>query len=380
MSVVIKYIETIEELSKSKNLHSGKIVDFTKEILEKSCDTLGCERSNAWLLNREGDILKCIMAYSKDSNSFESIADLNKKELPKYFKHLMRNEIIISNDAQSELVNAELLENYLKANNITSMIDVPLRSEGNMIGVICFEHVRAARKWNNEEKKYTQSLAQLLSLALETKEKNEYRNKLERIIEEKEVLISEVNHRVKNNMAVILSLLNLQKTKAQDEFHSGLFEGIKDKVYSMSMVQELLHASENVNSIDFREYMHNLVMNLNNSYGKEREVSIDLELENVILDVAKAIPCGLIANEVLTNSFKYAFNEKNLFPELTVSLKKDGERIKLIFSDNGGGFDSNKVNDGMGLDLIIGLADQVDGEIQIEISNGVKISLSVNCT
>jgi len=136
----------------------------------------------------------------------------------------------------------------------------------------------------------------------------------------------------------------------------------------------------NVNSIYFREYIYHLVLNFNNSYGNEKKVSIDLVLENVILDVSMAIPCGLIANEVLTNSFKYAFNEKNLFPDLKVSLKKVGDRIELVFSDNGGGFDSDKVADGMGLDLIMGLADQVDGEIQVEISNGVQTSLSVNCT
>jgi two-component sensor histidine kinase len=378
MTLVIKYIETIEELSKSKYLHEGMIADFTKEILEKSCDTLGCERSNAWLLKEDGDELKCIMAYSKGSKSFESTGVLCKKDLPIYFNNLLRNEIIVSADAQSEPVNTELLDNYLKANDITSMIDVPLRSEGKMIGVICFEHVKMKHEWSNEEKKFTQSLAQLLSLALETKEKKEYRGKLERIIGEKEVLISEINHRVKNNMAVIVSLLNLQKTKARDNFHSDLFEGIKDKVYSMSMVQEQLHASENVNRIDFCVYIRKLIMNLNDSYGQEKEVSIDMDLENVNLDVSRAIPCGLIANEVLTNSFKYAFGEKNVFPKLKVSLKNDGNMVKLKFADNGEGFDLDQVNDGMGLDLINGLAEQVDGEINLNASNGVETTLIFN--
>lgn len=379
MYLVTKYIEAIEDLSKSDNLHSGQISDFTKEVLEKSCNTLGCMRSNAWLLNENEEELRCIMAYSTEEGKFESTGVLRKNDLPNYFKNLLKNEIIASNDAKSEPINTELIEGYLEPNKITSMIDVPLRSEGKMIGVVCFEHVQNTHDWSYEEMKFTQSVAQLMSLALETNEKREYRSKLEKIIKEKEILISEINHRVKNNMAVIVSLLNLQKTKTLDDHHSELFEGVKDKVFSMSLIQEQLHASESVNSIDFCEYIQKLVLNLDNSYGKDMEVSIELDLDMVNLDVSKAIPCGLIANEVLTNSFKYAFNN-NSSPVLKVSLKKTGEKVELNFLDNGPGFDSSLVKEGMGLDLIRGLAEQIGGDVQFNYIQGAQTCLCFNCS
>lgn len=376
MNQVVKYIEAIEDLSKSENLHFGKIKDFTKEVLKKSCETLGCERSNAWLLNDIGDVLECEMGYSKKLNKFDSSGSLEKKDFPKYFKNLLKNEIIVSNDAKSEPINYELVESYLNYYQITAMIDVPLRSEGKMIGVICFEHVKNSHDWSYEEMKFTQSVSQLLSLALETKKKTEYRNKLEKIIEEKEILISEINHRVKNNMAVIVSLLNLQKKKTLDKYHAELFEGIKDKVFSMALIQEQLHTIENVNEIDFCSYMRELVMHLYNSYGKEKEVSITLNTDKVNLSVSKAIPCGLIANEILTNSFKYAFTLENSTPQLTVSLRIVGEKVELIFEDNGPGFVSTSIKDGMGLDLIKGLAEQIEGNLVISSSKGTNVTLT----
>lgn len=370
------YLQAIEELSKSVNLREGEIDNFTEEILINSSEVLGCARCNVWLFEEEQSRLVSLLSYSNADSSFKVEEDLTQDELPNYFKYLRKNKLILSDNAPNEPMNSELLEVYIIPNEITSMIDVPLRSEGKMIGVICFEHVREKHRWTSKEQNFTQSMSQLLSLALETSKKREYRLQLEKIISQKEVLISEIIHRVKNNMSVIMSLLNLQKNKTKDAHHAGLFEEIKDKVYSMSMIQEQLHTSNTIDRIDLGDYLQNLVSNLNNSYGLGKAVIINLDLDDDIgLDVSKAIPCGLISNEILTNSFKYAFNSDQETRELSVSLHESNDSIQLYFKDNGPGFDLDAAQAGMGLELIRDLSDQIDATIDVQIDGGVGIKL-----
>jgi len=369
------YLETIEELAKSANLRKGEIIKFTQEVLANSSKALNCDRCNVWLFENNQTELVSLLSYKKVNHLFSNENSLHKEQLPKYFKFLKKNELIVSNNAKFEDINSELLESYIIPNEITAMIDVPLRSEGEMIGVICFEFVKTEHSWSNDEKKFTQSIAQLMSLALETKKKREYRIELEKIISQKEVLISEINHRVKNNMAIIISLMNLQKQKMKDSYHSGLLEDIKGKVYSMSMIQEQLHGNDNPDRINLGEYLEALIGKLNRSYSQGDSVQIDFEIEEIVIDVSKAIPCGLIANEILTNSFKYALNNQNSFPKLSVSLKKTDNIAVLVIHDNGPGFDLNSSKKGMGLELINDLSQQIDASVTFNVEEGVLIKL-----
>jgi len=374
---VRNFLETIEELSKSSYLHKGKIKKFTKEILIHSSESLLCDRCNVWLFEKEQTKLLSLLSYTKSDYSFKREVSLTNETLPNYFKFLRKNELIVSDNAGAEPMNSELLNGYIIPNEITSMIDVPLRSEGKMIGVICFEHIKKNHSWSNDEQKFTQSMAQLLSLALETNKKRKYRKRLEKIINQKVVLIAEINHRVKNNMAVIISLLNLQKYKTKDTYHAGLLEEVKSKVYSMSMIQEQLHSSGNVDSINLGNYLESLVGNLNDSYGQDKNIKINLEVHSLGLDVSNAIPCGLIANEILTNSFKYAFTDKNLNPELGIKLVKQEGFAHLDFYDNGAGFDLTTSVTGMGLELIKDLSEQIGASISFKTEKGVSIGLVI---
>lgn len=369
------YLEAIESLSFSPNLHKGEITDFTREVLVIATNTLSCENCSVWLYEQNQTKLKSILAYKRSENNFYNQADLYKSQLPNYFNFLKKNKIIISNNTLEAPLVSELLVSYIMPNKITSMIDVPLRSEGKMIGVICFEFVETQHIWTIDEQRFTQSVAQLLSLAFETEKKREYRIALEKIITQKELLISEVNHRVKNNMAVIISLINSQKQKAKDDFHSALFEEINNKVYSMSMIQDQLNSKSNVECINLSSFLESLVYNLNSSYGLEKNIEINLEMEKVGVKISIAIPCGLIANEILTNSFKYAFGDQNKFPSLKITLKQTGEFVQLSFHDNGPGFDLKAVNTGMGMELIKDLSEQIDADMRINIDHGVDVKL-----
>lgn len=372
----VDYINTIERLAKSQFLRSGDIKRYTQEILKESASVLNCERTNAWTFNKNADVLCSLNSFNSKSNKFKIEDCLNEIHLPNYFNYLKKGEIIVSNNARDEKINEELLNIYIKPLKITSMIDVPIRSEGEMIGLICFEHVDTKHEWTIGEQKFAQSVAQLLSLALETNKKTLYRKKLEKIIAEKELLIAEVNHRVKNNMSVIISLLKLQKFKSEDAHGHILLDEVINKVYSMSSIQDRLHLSEDFSEINLEDYLKDLTNNLNNTYGANKKVKITYELSPVLLDITKAVPLGLIANEVLTNAFKYAFEPSDQIGLLKISCHRKNNKTILKISDNGPGIKKGDLlQGGMGHDLIQNLSLQIGGKIAFDSKNGVAMTL-----
>jgi len=371
----VKYIDVIEELSHSKNLHQGQVLNFTKEMLKTAATTLGCNRTNAWLFDESKSELNSINSYNSTTDRFNKEASLYRKELPNYFNFLTQNKIIVSEDALSEKMNTELVDSYLIPNQIKSMIDVPLRSEGEMVGVICFESVAEKHLWSSADRKFTQSLAQLLSLAIETNNKNVLREELEKTVKQKEVLLYEINHRVKNNMAVIIGLINLQRHKSKDAFHEVLLEELKEKIFSMAIVQNHLHNNKSLVKVELALYLKELIDNIHRSYGHGRNIDLQLNLNRAVIDISKGIPIGLMANEIITNSFKYAFENTSSNHRLSVSLIRRKTQITLKFEDNGPGYNSKQIQEGMGMGLIRDLANQIGGTININVTHGVAIEV-----
>lgn len=373
--MAFKFIDTIEVLAKSDYLREGDVDSFLKELLTQSSKTMGCSRVNVWIFDEDQTMLNCLLSYCSSRHAFESGYKLKKADYPNYFSHLTRNEIIVSDRAMEDPISRELVDSYLSPNNIKSMIDVPLRSEGVMIGVVCFDHIGTVREWNDKEQKFAQSVSQLLSLALETKKKREYREALESLVMQKDLLLAEINHRVKNNISIILSLINLQKSKVKDQFHERLIDEIKNKVFSMAAVQEQLHLSKYLDRIDVEEYLHRLVNNLDSSFGGDKKVTIKWDLQAVLVDITKAIPFGLIANEIITNSYKYAFPAKNSTPSLFISCAKINDQIVLKIKDNGPGI-SKSTEQGMGMDIVESLCAQIDGKVDYSYDTGFEAVVS----
>lgn len=372
----MRYLDIIEELSQSKKLHQGDIDGFSKEILKAAASYMHIQRSNAWLFNKDQSILRSLQSYNSDLGIFQKEESLHRKDIPNYFMHLTKNKIIASNDALREKMYEELVDNYLIPKRIKSMVDVPLRSGGKMVGVMCFEAVDESYEWTDSDIKFVQSLAQLLSIAIESSQKNTYRKELESTIEQKEVLLSEINHRVKNNMAVIIGLINLQKHKCKDDFHQKVLEELQAKIYSMALVQNHLHNNRSLVKVELGRYLTELIENINHTYGHGKEIDLKLNFEKVVVDISKGIPIGLIANEVLTNSFKYAFGngaEKNI---LTVRLLRGTNEVNLIIKDNGPGFKLEDSKDGMGLELIHDLVEQISGQLEIRVEGGTEFGIS----
>ena len=360
------FLEVIEGLSKSPHIYQGNDLEMAKKILYSGSQFLKIQRVNAWLMNREESKLISLCAYDKLRDEYFIEEDLSSDFFPIYFRHIQRNEIIISVEAQKELFNRELVEPYLKPLEIYSMMEVPILSAGKMKGIICFENTKDTREWTSDEQHFAIALTQLLTLTLETKEKNNYRDQLELMVSEKTTLIAEINHRVKNNLAIMTALIRGEMSKAKDDYHKELFENILSKSFSLATLQSTVYQSKNYDQVNFGDFLQTLLSNMNHTYGSEKNVKVESSFDEVNIAISKAIPCSLIVNEILTNSFKYAF-EKSTDNVLTIKLGKTEEKACCIeISDNGKGLPSNYFEHGTGFELIESLTDQIDGKLEID--------------
>jgi len=210
-------------------------------------------------------------------------------------------------------------------------------------------------------------------------ERKEYERQLEESIKEKEVLLKEVHHRVKNNMQVISSILNLQSSYIDDETALSILRESQDRIKSMSFVHESLYQSNTLSEVNFSEYIQNIARNLFHSYGRPQGgLSLDFELEEVFLNLDTSIPCGLIINEIVSNSLKYAFEGRESgVIKIEFSKLSDG-KLKLIVSDNGIGLPDNfdiENAESLGLQLVTTLITQVSGVLEIDTTNGTRFNI-----
>jgi PAS domain S-box-containing protein len=211
-------------------------------------------------------------------------------------------------------------------------------------------------------------------------EKKEAEERIRQSLKEKEVLLKEVHHRVKNNLQVISSILNLQSSYVKDQKTLQILKESQNRIKSMSFIHESLYQTTDFTSINFSDYVRNLSQNLIQSYsGFENKIELRLDIDDVFLNLDMAIPCGLIINELVSNSLKYAFPQKAK-GQIFISVKKQKEKISLIISDNGVGL-SKKIDyrntQSLGLQLVVTLVEQVEGTIKMETGKGTRFAISL---
>lgn len=200
--------------------------------------------------------------------------------------------------------------------------------------------------------------------------------RIENMLHEKEVLIAEVFHRVKNNMNIVTSLLNLKKNMSDSTEVQTALEDCRNRVYSMALVHHKIYNSKNIVGLKFQEYIAELTNDVLHSMGDERNTILNINAEDIYLELSNAIPCGLILNELVTNSLKYAKSpDKKL--QIDIELKKLDKEIIFTYSDNGPGLPDSAFSkaNSLGIELIKSLSEQIDGTYEFKNENGSRFTL-----
>ena len=214
----------------------------------------------------------------------------------------------------------------------------------------------------------------------------ETEKKIQQTLSEKELLIKEVHHRVKNNLQIISSILNLQLRTLKDDFSKNIFVETQSRVKSMALVHEKLYGSDNLEEINFRDYIQGLVCNLRTAFGFKKPIKIECQNtddEELLLNIDIAIPTGLIINEVVTNSIKYAFQEPSEDDMIFIRYHFENDLLSISLGDNGKGVSEDidiKKSKTLGLQLITILSSQLNGDLQIDKEDGLVFNLKFPIT
>jgi PAS domain S-box-containing protein len=213
-------------------------------------------------------------------------------------------------------------------------------------------------------------------------ERKQAEDRLQASLREKEVLLREIHHRVKNNMQVICSLLNLQSRRIPDPAVLEMFKESQRRIRSMALIHERLYQSSDLSRIEFSHYLRNLATHLFHSYQVDSSrIRLSLDTEEVFLNINTAIPCGLITNELISNALKHAFPDGRS-GEVAVELRRvEGDGYLLRVRDDGVGFPEDldfRQTESLGLQIVVTLVSQVEGTIQIERQNGTGFTLVFN--
>ncbi len=311
----------------------------------------------------------------------------------------------------------------VKALGLKTYIGCPVSCQDETIGAICgvfgkdvelsenhkmILGIIATALSNEEERRLAREETERAYKDLEATQKaslnimvdlDRHRSELDASLQEKEVLLREIHHRVKNNMQIITSLLKLQSRYVQEKQYKEIFQESERRIKAMAMVHERLYRSQNLADIPFKDYVRSLATGLFKSYGiTYNEISLKVSIDDISLEVDSAIPCGLIINELLSNSLKHAFPDGQK-GEVEVSMKKilDGEAqdadqkakpatrnpqpeiIELVVRDNGVGYPKGldfRKTQSLGLQLVITLVEsQLEGNIELGRSGGTEFKI-----
>lgn len=210
-------------------------------------------------------------------------------------------------------------------------------------------------------------------------ERKEAEEKLKTSLLEKEVLLREIHHRVKNNLQIISSLLNLQSRHIDDESSLDMFQESRDRVRSMALVHEKLYRSDELARVDFCEYIQSLARHLFMSYGiNSKGIDLDVDVKDVFLDINTSIPCGLIINELVSNSLKHAFTGRSRGKIRVVLRPENDDKFKMVVSDDGVGLPKDvdvTQTESLGLQLVAMLVEQLQGTLRIDKNQGTSFEI-----
>jgi two-component sensor histidine kinase/CBS domain-containing protein len=277
--------------------------------------------------------------------------------------------------------------------DVRASLVVPIIQDNTLWGLLCAYHCSGPRHWRSFEVDLLNQLATHVAIAIqqselyqqsqvEIQERQRIEQQLKASLNEKESLLKEIHHRVKNNLQIISSVLRLQSDFIKDETILSLFRDSQNRIRSMALIHEKLYKSQDLLRVHMEDYIHDLTAGLFPSYGScPGNVDLQIKAEEVYLNIDTAIPCGLIIHELVSNSLKHAFPGPQADGNYVwVSLQPTGNDLQylLTVSDNGIGFPENidfRETDTLGLELVCVFTEQLEGSVDMVADGGTTFTV-----
>lgn len=324
---------------------------------------------------------------AKTESMKDRLQGLDTSAFPWWMARLEKGEAIMASDVDALPEEAAPERIILKSQSILALLVVPIISPGKrLLGFLGFDDTEKNREWEDEDVQALSTAAEILSNYLARKEAEE---KLLSSFREKELLLREIHHRVNNNLHIISGLLSLQSEYLDDPKSVHVFQGCRNRIEMMAFIHEKLYKSENLGRIDFNDFIKHLAYYLSGTYIRSRKnIGLKVEAEGVFFGIDTAIPCGLVINELVSNSLRHAF-PGNREGEVKITLyrisdfgMRNGEEpdfFELVVGDNGIGMakdlDIGKPRS-FGLRLAVNLAEkQLHGSVELNRENGTEFRI-----
>ena len=344
-------------------VYAKNIKDLCRRMLVSFLETINFDSGTIRLYDSKEKILRPEVVIGMDLKDIPPYHIDDPTALSPHVAHTRKP--VFAPDAEKHEI-FKIFKTKFKKFNRKAFISWPiLDDEQHLLGVLqIFDH--NPKKITEKERIFFETIARMFTVALQ---REQSRIKLENSLKEKEMLLNEIHHRVKNNMQVVSSLLNLQSKYAGKKELEYLFKESRDRIKSMALVHEQLYQSKDLAGITFSEYIKHLADSLFRSYRVHPgKISLIINAGEVALGIDRAVPCGLIINELVSNALKYAFIEMEQ-GEIRVELHPENSgKFTLSIADNGIGFPQDidfRNSSSFGLRLVIMLVKQIGGTIEL---------------
>ncbi len=396
------YLEPSSRETFTKNLkETGAVNDYELRLLAKDGSVIDVSVNSRIVLDKNGQaagvegVLRNITARKKmekdlreSEEKYRTIVELSLQGI--FIVQDMR--LIYANEAISQITGYSLEEFYaLTPENLQAIVhpedrkmvwgrmadrlagkDVPPRYEFRVIRksgeTVWLEMISSRVEFEGNPA--------VQGAVIDISDRHQADEKIKASLKEKEVMLREIHHRVKNNMQIILSLLRIQSRAVKDRETREMFKQSQNRIRSMALIHEALYKSGDLAHIDIAEYISRMTTHLLSIYREDLgEVDVRQEAEGIFLDINKAIPCGLVISELVSNSLKHAFPEKKKGQVLIKMTKNKRGKNTLIVKDNGIGFPEGldfRKTETLGLQLVNDLVMQINGSIQIKKTEGTE--------
>jgi len=394
------YLKSAEEERKTAGVHMEFLFDTALELVELSFEVDIYDYTAKKIKELFEDSIIVVASYDEHSDFLtalyfeglnESVAGAIKKltgQNPSDFifslreydektkNFLLSREVHLLEDGSYMFLKNKLPRSVCKMiekiAGVKEIYDIGLSWDGKFYGAAI---IGLKGEGLMKKRETVETFVNMVSVAIQRKQAED---QIKKALKEKELLLKEIHHRTKNNLMVMSSILELQSQHINDEEVLDIFRESQDRANSMALIHERLYQSTDLKRIDFGEYIQNLTTDLFHTYLSDpSRIKLNINVDNEMVDIDTTVPLGLILNELVTNSMKYAFPD-GAEGKIDIEFYKDDDEFVLIVSDTGRGFPEDldfRNTDSLGLQLVNNLTCQINGTIELERKKGTKFKI-----